>query len=143
AAVLPTTPAWIAESNQVNAYFGYSVSTAGDVNGDGFSDVLVAAINFQNGQFEEGRVFCYLGSATGTDTIPDWTAEGDQGIARLGSSVAPAGDVNGDGYADVVVAAVTYDSGESNEGRAYVYLGSAGGLDATPAWVREGDAASA
>ena len=54
-----------------------------------------------------------------------WTAESDQAGADFGCSVATAGDVNGDGYTDVIVGAPRYDNGQTNEGRAYVYLGSA------------------
>lgn len=59
---LSTTPNWTAESNQANARFGFSVSTAGDVNGDGFSDVIVGAHLFDNGQTDEGRAFVYYGN---------------------------------------------------------------------------------
>src|SRR5437016_3992559 len=51
--------------------------------------------------------------------------DADQANAQFGYSVASAGDVNGDGFNDVIVGARAYDNGESNEGRAYVYLGSA------------------
>ena len=58
-----------------------------------------------------------------------WTAESDDVSARFGQSVASAGDVNGDGFADVVVGALLY--GSKNEGRATVYLGSESGLATT------------
>ena len=64
-----------------------------------------------------------------------WTAESDQASARFGISVATAGDVNGDGYSDVIVGASHYDNGETNEGRAYVYHGSAAGLATSAAWT--------
>ena len=137
AAGLRATPAWSAESNQASSGFGYSVATAGDVNRDGFSDVIVGAYLFDNGQSNEGRVFVYHGSATGLATSPSWTAESNQAIADFAISVATAGDVNGDGYSDVIVGAPSYDNGQADEGRAFVYLGSAGGLGASPAWTAE------
>ncbi|TPW04263.1 MAG: FG-GAP repeat-containing protein, partial [bacterium] len=75
---LVTNPNWFAESNQANASFGNSVSTAGDVNGDGFSDVIVGAPAFDNGQTNEGRVFVYHGSAAGLSVAASWTAESNQ-----------------------------------------------------------------
>ena len=96
---------WTAESNQASAYFGHSVSTAGDVNGDGYSDVIVGAINYDNGQTDEGRAFVYYGSASGLSASANWTAESDQASAYFGYSVSTAGDVNGDGYSDVIVGA--------------------------------------
>jgi hypothetical protein len=133
------TPAWTGESDQLNAFYGYSVATAGDVDGDGYSDVIVGAINYQNGEYEEGRAFLYRGSATGVSPTPSWTAEGNQVIARFGQSVASAGDVNGDGFDDVIVGAPQYDSGSRDEGRAYIYLGSAAGLAASPSWIVNGN----
>jgi hypothetical protein len=143
AAGLSTTPDWTAESDQANAQFGNSVGTAGDVNGDGYDDVIVGAIDFTNDQETEGRVFVYLGSAAGLSTTPDWTAESDQAGAGFGTSVGTAGDVNGDGYADVIVGADHYASGQAAEGRAFLYLGSAAGLSTTPDWTAESDQTNA
>ena len=125
---LSTTANWTAESNQASAYFGYSVATAGDVNGDGYADVIVGAPNYDNGQTDEGRAFVYHGSASGLSATANWTAESNQASAYFGYSVATAGDVNGDGYADVIVGAPNYDNGQTDEGRAFVYHGSASGL---------------
>ena len=136
---LSPTPAWTAESDQADARFGYSVGAAGDVNGDGYSDVIIGAHRYDNGQTDEGRAFVYNGSPSGLGANPAWTAEGNQGSANFGSSVASAGDVNGDGYSDVIVGAHKYDHGEINEGRAFVYNGSATGLAAGPAWTAESD----
>jgi hypothetical protein len=136
---LITSPAWTAEGDQANANFGVSVASAGDVNGDGYGDVIVGARNFDNPQVNEGKVFVYHGSASGLSIVPNWTAEGDQTGAGFGCSVACAGDVNGDGFADVIVGAFDYDNGQDNEGRAFVYLGSALGLGASAAWTAESD----
>ncbi|MCI0473652.1 MAG: integrin alpha, partial [Ignavibacteria bacterium] len=140
---LSTSPNWTAESNQAGAYFGYSVSNAGDVNGDGYSDVIVGAYYYDNGQTDEGRTFVYHGSASGLLTTANWTAESDQASAHFGCSVSTAGDVNGDGYSDVIVGAYYYDNGETDEGRAFVYHGSSSGLSLTQNWTAESDQASA
>jgi hypothetical protein len=136
---LSTTPDWVAEGNQAEAHFGYSVGTAGDVNGDGSSDVIVGAFYYDNGQTNEGRATVYHGSAIGLSTTHDWSAEGDQAHARFGLAVSTAGDVNGDGYADVIVGAHFYDNGQTNEGAAFVYHGSAAGLATTADWSEDGD----
>lgn len=62
---LSSNPSWSGESDQNDAQFGSSVATAGDVNGDGFSDVIIAADRFDNGQTDEGSIYVYHGSATG------------------------------------------------------------------------------
>jgi hypothetical protein len=136
---LATSPAWTAESNQADAEMGFSVSTAGNVNGDGFSDVIVGANRFDNGQVDEGRAYVYHGSAAGLGFNASWIAEGDQAGANLGFSVAAAGDVNGDGFGDVVVGAYQFSNGETGEGRALVYHGSAGGLSLIRNWTAESD----
>jgi len=143
---LATAPAWTAERDYGNAHFGFSVASAGDVNGDGYGDVIVGAFDYTNGQTGEGQAFVYCGSASGPATAPTWTAESDQVEARLGTSVAAAGDVNGDGYGDVIVGAACYHEVDSNQGRAFVWLGSAsgvnGGVAGTPAnaaWSAGGD----
>jgi hypothetical protein len=140
---LPDTPDWTAESGQTDAYFGSRLGTAGDVDGDGFSDVIVGSILFDNGEEDEGGAFVFHGSADGLSTTPDWMTEGDQAFAGHGVDVATAGDVNGDGYGDVLVGSLAYTNGESGEGRAQLYLGSPGGLSATADWASEGNQAGA
>ena len=127
---------WRAESNQEGARFGFSVAPAGDVNGDGYSDAIVGAFKYDNGETDEGAAFVWHGSANGLNegtpgdpTNAVWMAQGNQANACLGTSVATAGDVNGDSYSDVIVGAIWYDNGQEDEGAAWVFLGSDAGLD--------------
>ena len=123
AAGLSTTAAWTAESNQAVADFGFSVATAGDVNGDGFSDVIVGAIEYDNGQERQrgaGLRLPRLGSGARNERQLD--RGGDQVFAAFGFSVATAGDVNGDGFSDVIVGAVLYDNGRERRGASFRLL---------------------
>jgi len=138
---LGLTPPWTAESNQADAWFGVAAGAAGDVNGDGYDDVIVGAHQYDDGEVDEGRVFVYYGSAAGLGSAPDWMAESDQAYSNYGLAAGAAGDLNGDGYDDVIVGAFTYDGGETDEGRAYVYYGSASGLSPAPGWIAESDQA--
>ncbi|HEX5668783.1 MAG TPA: VCBS repeat-containing protein [Chitinophagaceae bacterium] len=140
---LASSPAWSMESNQANAFFGVSVSSAGDVNKDGYADVIVGAHYYDNGETNEGRVFIYLGSASGLSKTPFFVAEGEQVNAFFGKSVACAGDVNKDGFSDVIIGAPGYDNGQVNEGRAYLYLGTYMGMTQAPAWTGESNQAEA
>ncbi|MCF2488243.1 FG-GAP-like repeat-containing protein [Dyadobacter sp. CY347] len=116
------------QSNQNGSQMGYSVSSAGDVNGDGFADVIVGAPYFDKGETNEGAAFLYYGSATGISVNGFVTIEGNQAEANFGFSVAGAGDINGDGYADVLVGAPMFDDAQTNTGRIFVFHGSPGGL---------------
>lgn len=108
---------------------GWAVSTAGDVNGDGFSDIITGHYNNDiGGPFQEGTAFVHHGSAAGINPLPATILESGQANGWLGRSVSSAGDMNGDGYADVLVGAVTYSNGQANEGAAFLYLGSALGI---------------
>ena len=118
---LETSPAWT-----LQGHGALSVATAGDVNGDGFSDVILGNPNYSNGETSEGTALVYLGSATGLSTIPSWQVESNQAFAQLGFSVASAGDVNGDGFHDVIVGARHYHNGQVDEGKVFLYLGSPG-----------------
>jgi hypothetical protein len=69
---LATSPSWTAESDQSGAHFGHRLATAGDVNGDGYSDILIGAVDYDNGETNEGRVFLYYGSPTGPGSTADW-----------------------------------------------------------------------
>jgi len=123
---------WTAVGETPNNYFGYSVACAGDVNGDGYDDVIIGAYGYNSCK---GKVYLYLGSATGLSTSSAWTAEGEYGGDWFGNSVACAGDVNGDGYDDVIVGASVHNS---EAGKAYLYLGSATGLSPSSAWTAVG-----
>src|SRR6185503_13117360 len=131
---LATTPAWIGHGTVAGATFGGAVGTAGDVNGDGYADFLVGAPRDGTTEPFEGRAFLFLGSPGPLSTLPAWTAESNEADARFGSSVATAGDVNRDGYADVLVGAPQWTNGDSSEGRASLYLGSASGLATSAVW---------
>ncbi len=141
---LSVTPNWTAESNQEYSFFGYSVSTAGDVNGDGYSAVIVGAYRYENGsgQTDEGRAFVYHGSASGLSLSADWTAESNQANANFGRSVSTAGDVNADGYSDIIIGAYNFTNGQASEGKAYVFRGSSIGVTSSAPWEIESNQAN-
>jgi uncharacterized repeat protein (TIGR01451 family) len=137
------TPDWTGELDRANSQFGHSLATAGDVNGDGYSDVIIGAPLSSGTQADEGRVWVWHGSPTGLPAMFSWSVDSDLDGAQLGYSVASAGDVNGDGFADVIIGAPYFDNGEIDEGIAWVHLGSANGLSTTPSWQGESDQAGA
>jgi hypothetical protein len=107
---------------------GSSVSGVGDVDRDGYPDIVVGAD-------QSGMAFLYLGSPSwlaGTDSpvLPAANLVTDQG-GWFGGSAAGAGDVNGDGYADVIIGAHRYQTPHFNEGAAFVFLGSKPGIPTT------------
>jgi hypothetical protein len=100
-----------------NDLLGYSVADAGDVNGDGVHDIAAGA--------RGGDLVHVWSGATGATLL---TLHGEQAGDAFGFSVAGAGDVNGDGRADVLVGAVANDAAGPNAGRAYVFSGADGSL---------------
>ncbi len=117
---------------QPESQFGYAVSGAGDIDGDGYEDIIVGAPRYDNGQTDEGAAFLFKGTPHGISKTPGNTLEADQADAGFGTSVSTAGDINGDGYGDIIVGALHYDSGEDEEGAAFVYMGSSSGLNPIP-----------
>ena len=140
---ISTTPATTLESNQANAQLGFSVSSAGDVNGDGYSDVIAGAGSFDAGETDEGAALVFHGSSTGVSITAAAILEGKQINARMGFSVSTAGDVNGDGFSDIIVGANLYDDTESNEGAAFVFHGSAAGINPVAAAMVQSNQAAA
>ena len=115
--------------------FGRSVAGAGDLNGDGYGDVVVGSPG--SSTEDVGVAYMYLGGGSGISgfsVLSNNTFSSTQGQAGVGASVASAGDVNSDGYSDVIIGAPLYDSGSADEGAAFIVHGSASGIaTATPA----------
>ncbi|MBC8187781.1 MAG: FG-GAP repeat protein [Proteobacteria bacterium] len=137
-ATLESNIAWSGSFDSTS--FGESVSGAGDVNGDGFDDIVIGAFGYDNGLFDEGAAFVFLGSANGIVGSDPSTANavllGDNASGEFGNSVSGAGDVNGDGYDDIVIGAHHYDSTIAGgtlavDGAAFVFHGSATGITGT------------
>ena len=119
------------------------VAAAGDVNGDGFDDVVVGDPGWSALAFRRGRVLVYYGSPQGLGVKPAWELKDELPVQKptdddyeqyFGWDVACAGDVNNDGFADIIVGAPFADHGDVNEGVAFVYQGSRHGLSRKPAW---------
>ena len=123
---------WSAGGEAASDELGRSVATAGDVNGDGYSDVIVGAAANDEAGPGAGKVYVYDGSETGLGLAPVWTALGEAAADGFGTVVGTAGDLNGDGYDDLVVGAPGHGGG-----KVYVYYGSATGLGAV-GWTASG-----
>jgi len=115
-----------------NTYFGHSVSTAGDVNNDGFDDVIVGAYRYDG---YTGKSYIYHGGKS-MDHTPDAVFKGEEQNSWFGSIVSTAGDLNNDGFDDVVVGAYRYND---HTGKSYIYFGSKK-MDSTPSIILKGEA---
>ena len=121
---------------------GNSVSGAGDVNGDGFADLIIGAPYADEGGSNRAASYVVFGKAGGFGAVLALSAlDGSNGFKligvadedRTGQSVSAAGDVNGDGFDDLVIGARLADEGGTDRGVGYVVFGKAGGFSAAMA----------
>jgi hypothetical protein len=99
-----------------------SVSSAGDVNGDGFDDILIGAYGNEDAGSDAGKAYLIFSSSLGSsDTINVSTADysfiGDDDNDYAGISVSSAGDVDGDGFDDVLIGAYLNNDGGTAAGK--------------------------
>ena len=96
----------------------------------------VAAYAATSSYEEEGAVYLYLGSAEGLKSADSWSYTGGQAFAHFGWSLAGGGDLNQDGYSDFAIGAPDYDYDSEDDGRVYVWYGSASGPSSGADWTR-------
>jgi len=116
-----------------NQKAGYSLASVGDINGDGFDDLIVGAfLASSNGLTQNGSAYVVFGSATqaaGNVTLASlngsngFRMNGTSTYGNLGSIVSAAGDFNGDGYADFLVAEAGFKANGVTTGAAYLVFG--------------------
>lgn len=155
-AVMPTTVSlgevasgnggFVIEGALAGDQAGWTVAGGGDVNGDGHADVLVGAYTADVDGNGEGRAYVVFGGAApGSISLAD-VENGDGGFVidgiddgdQTGYAIADAGDVNGDGLADIIVGAPQSNAVTDDEGRAYVVFGKSD-TDAVALETLEGD----
>ena len=137
---------------------GSALSAAGDVNGDGYGDIVVGAPFFNSPSFREGRAYVLFGPGPALPSQQPTFLNGTNGFQvtglaaddQLGASVAGLGDINGDGRADLAFGAPQADPlGRAGAGAAYVVFGATGfplnvslaGLNGTNGFTLVGEAA--
>jgi hypothetical protein len=113
--------------------FAHSLSAAGDINGDGFGDIIVGAnTDGLYGAFT-GAAYIYFGSSN-MDNNWDLRLSGQTSYSNFGESVSSAGDVNGDGFDDVIVGAHIHSN---YRGTIYIFHGSPN-MDNVPDFIKTG-----
>jgi hypothetical protein len=133
---LGTSPVWEVFGENSAALFGSAIDNAGDVNGDGYDDVIIGAPRPTN----VGYAYVFHNSASGLTNSFSWRGSDEKGGSSFGTAVAGVGDVNNDGYDDVLVGASTkkvlIDGVYQSAGCVFLYPGSPSGLATTHSWEK-------
>src|SRR5690554_1429985 len=136
---LSTTADWTFEGAQASSYHGISLTT-GDFNGDGIDELVLSAQLFDSATLNDsGRVYIFHGPLG--DPVTDRTVlNGYRENENFGSFVSNAGDINGDGYDDLLIGAYKHTDILSEQGAAYLFFGSSTRISEsdTPAWIGMG-----
>ena len=124
----------VLEGEQENSLFGRKIDAGGDVNGDGYNDILVGARQF-GGEARLGRAYLFLGNRRERmDSLCDWSFTG-QNAGQLGSAVGIF-DIDADGFADVIV-------GSRGVRSVYLFWGTRDFDPKEPNWVLQAPSAAA
>jgi Putative metal-binding motif/FG-GAP-like repeat len=110
-------------SPEGQAVFGFFVASAGDVNNDGYDELLVSM------DWGEDKVYLFMGSESGLSDTPSIQLSPPSEITSygFGHSIAGNGDINGDNFSDILIM-----GGDNTESYLCVYLGSAEGIPSLP-----------
>jgi len=128
------------DGESADDFSGYSVSAAGDINGDGLGDLIIGAEGADPNGGASGSSYVVFGKATGFAATMDLSSlngidgfrlDGASTAEFSGSSVSSAGDINGDGFDDLIVGAFRANPNGLNSGSSYVMFGKATGFTAT------------
>lgn len=141
---LATAPDWssYADPTQGTSLYGAVVRSLGDVNGDGFNDVLVGQPRYSNegpngeDNTREGRIILFYGNSGGLNQTAAWSFESDIASAQLGFFLAAVGDLDGDGFNDVAVSSFEAVQGNNRAGRVYLFRGQSGVGLTTPTTIQ-------
>ncbi|MEE2812073.1 MAG: hypothetical protein VX320_02530 [Candidatus Thermoplasmatota archaeon] len=129
-------PYFVLESTNTTG-FGTDADATGDYNNDGYSDLIYGEPGASN---DTGAVHVHYGSVNGYNTVPDLTLVGSHSGARFGATLAPAGDVNGDGYGDIVVGAPSENNQSGTPtGAVHLFTGFPSGISSSSSWTYYGD----
>ena len=121
------TPDQTINSNVQGKMFGFTIDYIGDVNGDGYDVMMFSELFNSSSAYQAGKMWLYHGSSAGiSSSMPNWTRSGEDANAMLGRMFKQAGDVNEDGYDDVLIMQL----GATRAGKVELHLGSSIGLTA-------------
>ncbi len=115
-------------------YSGSSLSNAGDVNGDGYDDILIGAYGANANGKDSGKTYLIYGTSTLNSevnlSLADAMFAGKYKYDYAGSSVSNAGDINGDGFADIIIGSPGSNPNGKNSGETYLIYGGSKSIHA-------------